>query len=84
MRLGVSSKKFSIYRDMFRIHKVRRQRDGSLTLSVSYRSHDDLDNEGFAKPYALEWKLSSNEQQLTMSREGKGLTTWIRCSEKSR
>lgn len=83
MRLGISSKEFSIYRDQFRVDKVRQKNDGSITLTVSFRSHDDFDNEGFGKPYDLEWKLADAGQELTMSR-GQGVSTWRRCLDKSK
>lgn len=81
MRLGVGSEQFTIYRDQFRVEKVRPKNDGSLLLSVSSRSHDDFDNQGFGQPYDVEWKLSDGGRQLTMSR-GKAATTWRRCANK--
>lgn len=82
MRLGISSEEFRIYRDRFRVEKVQQKDEGSLTLTVSFRSHDDFDNEGFGKPYDLQWKLADAGRELTMSR-GKGVTTWRRCLDKS-
>ena len=83
MRLGVSSEEFSIYRDMFLVRHVRQKQDGSLILSVSFRSHEDFDNEGFGEPYELEWVLSDAGRQLTMS-PGEGGTFWRRCASKSK
>ena len=79
MRLGISSEKFSIYSDQFLIHQVTRKDDATLVVKVSFRSHDDFDNEGFGEPYDLVWKLSQSANELTMT-SSKGATTWHRCS----
>ena len=78
MRLAIDADEFSIYRDQFKIRSLTLKSEGSLTLMVAYRAHDDLDNEGFGEPYELVWKLSDTRNELTMT-SSKGSTTWHRC-----
>lgn len=83
MRLSVEPSGFGIYRDLFRTDEVVRNADGSLRLKVAYRSHDDVDSEGFGEPYYLDWRLSESADELTMTSQ-KGSTTWHRCPSKQK